>query len=533
MAPQMMNHDKSGSPVGGKRNFFTHLSMDEGSVRDKARLLGQINDESEDNDPSQSAFLLHFIKSSGPPQIIALCLILALALGSTIGVVPAVVEDRYARLHHGYTGAPCLELAKEDRPHECMLGNEDAQNAAAMTSFISNVCTFATSSMMGSISDERGRRGIMLVGIGLSILGPLNLVLMQLFENMSPFFYYASHATSGLVSWMAVALSALSDVMPPMWRAPSFGLVLAGFSMGFALSPILAVFLSHLGVSIFSLGILVGGFMFACVSLPETLSPISSEKARLKRLAERPMMETQTEVIMYYLQRPMKELMILNRNKLFRLLSALAFFSGCISTADHTLFLYYVVDNFGFGDKDIAVLFLIIGIMGMLVQTVVLKPLNSLIGERRVIIVAFLVGALHNYLYGVAKYKSTIFISATIASLTGMSFPTISAIKANNVDELEQGRIQGALYSLSSLASALGPMMLRYVYSQTKDGGGFGKGTMFIFGAGLYLVATLCAWLLPEEQANSNLKRDLKKRSSLVDFDQGNIDYGATEDGPG
>jgi len=502
-------------------------------VRDRAQLLGQTKDGTDDTDdhnPSQSNFLLHFIKSSGPPQIIALCLIIALALGSTIGVVPAVVEDRYARLHHGYSGEPCLELAKEDRPHECLLGNEDAQNSAALASFVSNTLTFATSSLMGSISDEKGRRGIMLLGIGLSLMAPLNLVLLQLFESMDPSFYYASHALYGIVSWMAIALSALSDVMPPKWRAPSFGLVIAGFSMGFALSPILAVFLSHLGVSVFALSILIAGFVFACVSLPETLSPEASEKSRLKRLAERPTMETRMEVVQYNLLRPMKELLILNRNKLFRLLSALAFFSSVVSSADQTLFLYYVEENFGFGDKDIAILFLIIGIMGMFVQTVLLKPLNSLIGERRVIIVAFLVGTLHNYLYGVAKKKSTIFISATIASLTGMSFPTISAIKANNVDELEQGRIQGALYALSSLASAVGPMMLRYVYHQTKDGGGFGKGTMFIFGAGLYLVAAVCAWLLPEEQANSNLKRDAKKRSSLVDFDEGYFDYGAIQD---
>ena len=89
----------------------------------------------------------------------------------------------------------------------------------------------------------------MLLGIGLSLLAPLNLVLLQLFDNMDPFPYYASQSISGAISWMAVALSALSDVMPPMWRAPSFGLVLAGFSMGFALSPILAVLLSHFGES--------------------------------------------------------------------------------------------------------------------------------------------------------------------------------------------------------------------------------------------------------------------------------------------
>ena len=273
----------------------------------------------------------------------------------------------------------------------------------------------------------------MLLGIGLSLLAPLNLVLMQLFENMDPFLYYASHAISGLVSWFAIALSALSDVMPPMWRAPSFGLVSAGFSLGFALSPILAVYLSHLGVSVLALGILVSGFIFACVNLPETLSPKASENAKLQRLAELPVMDTRMDVWRYTLLRPGREIMILNRNKLFRLLSALAFFSGCVSTADHTLFLYYAEENFDFNDKDIAILFLIIGIMGILVQTVVLKPLSSRIGERRVIMVAFAVGALHNFLYGIANAKRTLFASATIASLTGMSFPTISAIKANNV----------------------------------------------------------------------------------------------------
>eukprot|EP00573_Skeletonema_grethae_P008269 CAMPEP_0201712838 /NCGR_PEP_ID=MMETSP0578-20130828/59846_1 /ASSEMBLY_ACC=CAM_ASM_000663 /TAXON_ID=267565 /ORGANISM="Skeletonema grethea, Strain CCMP 1804" /LENGTH=340 /DNA_ID=CAMNT_0048201901 /DNA_START=42 /DNA_END=1060 /DNA_ORIENTATION=+ len=340
-----------------------------------------------------------------------------------------------------------------------------------MTSFISHALTFSTSSLVGSISDERGRRGLILLGISLSLLGPMFLVLMQLDESISPFPYYASHAFSGVVSSTPAALSSLSDVIPSELRAPAFGMVLAGFSMGFAMSPMLAVVMSHFMVSIFALCISVGGFIFACLYMPETLSPESAAQARLKRLSERPPMNSQADVWKYNLMRPAKELMILNRNQLLRLLSALAFFSGCISEADHTLFLYYVEENFGFKDSDIAILFLIIGFMGIFVQTVMLKPFNNLLGERRVVIVAFLVGSLCNYLYGVADSKRTIFLSVTLASLTGMSFPTISAIKSNNVDEMEQGRIQGALYSLQSLAKALGPMMLRYVYNETKDGG--------------------------------------------------------------
>ena len=154
-----------------RRKFFSHLSMGEESMRnpDRDQLLGDINDQTDgtraginadDSNPTHADFLRHFIRSNGPPQIIALCLIIALALGSTIGVVPAVMEDRFARLAHGYNGeAHCLELDKDVRPRECLLGNEDAQNSAAIASFISNTLTFATSSLMGSISDERGRRG--------------------------------------------------------------------------------------------------------------------------------------------------------------------------------------------------------------------------------------------------------------------------------------------------------------------------------------------------------------------------------------
>ena len=39
------------------------------------------------------------------------------------------------------------------------MGSSDAQNASAAASFVSNGLTFVTSSLMGSISDEKGRRG--------------------------------------------------------------------------------------------------------------------------------------------------------------------------------------------------------------------------------------------------------------------------------------------------------------------------------------------------------------------------------------
>jgi DHA1 family tetracycline resistance protein-like MFS transporter len=184
-------------------------------------------------------------------------------------------------------------------------------------------------------------------------------------------------------------------------------------------------------------------------------------------------------------------------------------------------------ERLGFDDKDVATLFLIMGVLGIFVQGVVLKLLNDSIGERKVVMFCFMLGAVHNCLYGLAKDKQTIFIAVAIGAFVSMAFPTISAIKSNSksvlhaqahilgrriaplltlvhalppfadVDESEQGRIQGALYSLSALASALGPMTLRFVYHFTKDGAFVGPGSMFIFAAGLYVIASYCAYLLP------------------------------------
>ena len=74
--------------------------------------------------------------------------------------VPAVMTDRYARLNHGYTDArDCADYSIHTKPQACLDGSADAQNAVAIEQMISNTLTFFTSSLIGSISDEYGRKG--------------------------------------------------------------------------------------------------------------------------------------------------------------------------------------------------------------------------------------------------------------------------------------------------------------------------------------------------------------------------------------
>jgi hypothetical protein len=70
------------------------------------------------------------------------------------------MTDRFARLNHGYADATdCQDYASDEKPEACLLGSADAQNTVAIADLISNVFTFFTSSLVGSLSDEYGRKG--------------------------------------------------------------------------------------------------------------------------------------------------------------------------------------------------------------------------------------------------------------------------------------------------------------------------------------------------------------------------------------
>lgn len=453
-------------------------------------------------------FLRYFFSSKGTREVVFIGLLFALSLGSTLGVVPAVTEDRYARLHYGFDGDLCYTYGVEDKPVKCIHGSEDAQNASAIDTFFSDFLSFFTSSLIGSISDSRGRRPVLLIGVAISLLSPVALVWMQMDTTSHPFWFYVGHSISGIVNWMSILFSSLSDVVPPRLRAPSFALMMAGFGLGFAFSPSLALLFGHLGVSIFSLLLQIGCFLFIIFFYPETLPKEVSTASLLMKQKEALQHKSLGARCSHMILRPFRELSIINRNNVFRFLSSLAFLSGVTTSADQSLLLYYIEDRIGFGDKDVALLFIVFGFGSVFVQVFVLKPLNDFLGERLVLIIAFLSGSCVNALYGFARTKNGIFIGAFLNAFLGMSFPTISAIKSNNVEIHEQGRIQGALYSLSSLASAIGPISLRYIYHLTKDFPYPGPGTMFLFASLLYFIAVIIAFDLPKEKSDSKLMEE-------------------------
>jgi Na+/melibiose symporter-like transporter len=202
--------------------------------------------------------------------------------------------------------------------------------------------------------------GFLILGIFLATLSPLALLVVQHRPSVSPVWYYATHALNGLVNWMAVSLSALADVLPPEWRAPGIGLLMAGFMMGLCVSPTLAIIFSHTQVTVLAFLIVCFAFLAAVFFFPETLPPHVAEEAKRRRALEY-VDRNPVEKVVWNMMRPIRELSILNRNSFFRLISCVAFFSGMVSAGDQTLLIYYVEEKLSFTMTNVAILFLCIG----------------------------------------------------------------------------------------------------------------------------------------------------------------------------
>lgn len=444
--------------------------------------------------------------------------LLSFGFGSTVGVVPAVLSDRFARIHHGYDGPNCSDFDPSNMPDACQQGADDAQASIVLTTFIQNMLTLVCNATIGSVSDARGRRHIMILSMLLNTFSPAVLVLMLVVDSIDPVWYLVSFAVVGVVNWVPIGFSMLSDVIPPDFRAPSFGLFVASFYLGLCLGPSAALVMDHFAVSVLSLTTMLVALLVGWISLPETLPQQVTERNLVQRtnLAGTSFQKA--------ILRPIREMSILNRDTFFRLLT-IAYFCSCIvHSSDRILVLFIMEDQLNVRDEDLASMLFIMGIVGVVIQGVLLELLLTCFGEKGLLVVSFLSGTVHNLLYGLAKSKGIIYFALCLSQLTKTNFALVSSIASNNVSANEQGRMQGALFAVSAIANAIGPVTLRLIYDHTKGGKFLGPGTMFVFTSVLYFVGTWFVTCIPgekikpsntRERSESNLEEPLLGEQSI------------------
>jgi len=517
--------------------------------------------------PGLKIFVLDSLHSKAVLPVFIISILLSASIGLTVGIVPEVLTDRYARLYHGYdaaTGAgaassgelnddsggglqplpPCWGYDTSTMPEACIEGADDAQTGSAYGTLAQNLLTFFFNAVIGSYSDKKGRRLLLIASILLNTLVPAALVAMELIEGMNPVWYYAANVATGVIGYPTLVFAILSDGCPREHLAGRFATNMAGFYGGFALAPTVAMYASHIVVSWWSLALSALTLVFSILFLPETLPESVAvdvatttvalddysqqhqqeqsqstmtlsteeehevhssiiERATNHAPAAVPLSRTSTclQATGNLLLRPLREMAILTRNKNLRLLAIASFLSAAVYNTDASLVLFYIEEHLNVREDDIAVMFLWMGMFGVILQGIGLQPLVYLLGEKGLLVVAFVSGTIHNWLYGVATNKTEICAALNLSQLTKLGYPLLSSLASQQVGIDEQGRIQGALMALNALAGALGPVSMNWIYEKTKTSS---PGTMFLLSSGLYFLGTVVVLLIPASSASAS-----------------------------
>ncbi len=336
---------------------------------------------------------------------------------------------------------------------------------------------FIFSPVQGSLSDRFGRRTVILIsctGLG------LDFILMALAPNM--WWLLLGRVISGIAAAsFSTAGAYIADVTPPERRAASFGIIGAAFGVGFVLGPAVGGVLGAISPRLPFWAAAAMALINVCWGLfvlPESLpkdkrAPFSWRKANplgsLKLLRSHPLL---TGLAGSYL------------------LIALA---HAVLPSTTVLYMNY---RFGWQSRAVGMVLAGVGISSLIVQGFLVKPAVRLLHERRAMAVGLVFGTAGFAVYGLAPTGTIFCIGIPVMALWAMATPSLQALMTRLVDATEQGRLQGALASLTGLASLIGPTMFTQIFAAFISTHADLRlpGAPFLLAALLLFTAMLLAW---------------------------------------
>ncbi|MFY9247112.1 MAG: MFS transporter, partial [Roseicyclus sp.] len=148
----------------------------------------------------------------------------------------------------------------------------DAALWGGMLSAVYAVMQFGFSPLIGNLSDRFGRRPILLISMGVLAL---DYVVMAVAGTI--WLLFAGRIVAGIAAAThSTALAYMADITDSSKRAQNFGLISAGFGMGFIFGPVIGGLLGGLDPRapfIAAACLAAANFAFGWFVLPESLPP--------------------------------------------------------------------------------------------------------------------------------------------------------------------------------------------------------------------------------------------------------------------
>ncbi|MFN4147793.1 MAG: TCR/Tet family MFS transporter [Runella sp.] len=312
--------------------------------------------------------------------------------------------------------------------------------------FAYSVMQFIFSPILGGLSDWYGRRPILLA----SLLGFGIDYLFCVFALSIGWLFLARIIAGIFGASFTTAGAYIADVSPPEKRAQNFGIIGAAFGLGFILGPLFGGILGQFGtrVPFIAAAILsLTNFSFGYFILPESLASENRRSFDWKRA------------------NPLGSLRQLRRYPMIWSLVLPLLLIYVAGAATQSVWTYFTIKKFGWGEQMIGYSLAFVGIMAAIVQGGLSRVLIPKLGNDKSVIWGLICYAISFFLYAFAQQEWMLFAITILAALGGLATPALQAIMSNQVPANQQGELRGALTSLMSLTSIIGPPFMTGLFS--------------------------------------------------------------------
>jgi DHA1 family tetracycline resistance protein-like MFS transporter len=328
------------------------------------------------------------------------------------------------------------------------LGGQGLGEAASFGGYLTALYAlmlFLCAPIMGSLSDRFGRRPVLLLSLTAYALDHL---IMATAETLAVLFI--GRAIAGITGASHSAANAyMADVSMPAERARNFGRVSAAWGLGFILGPALGGILGELGPRIpffVSAGLCFGTAAVGFFALPETLSAENRRNFSLVRA------------------NPVGAVIQMRRFPVVIGIFVALVFHQIAHDANPSTWSYYTMFKFGWSELGVGLSTAFVGVCISVVQATGVQPAIRLLGERRAVVVGFLLMALGFAGYAAASQGWMMYAFTVLFALGGIAMPALRGILANQVPDAQQGELQGAISSLMGLTMIATPLIMPQIF---------------------------------------------------------------------
>lgn len=354
----------------------------------------------------------------------------------------------------------------------------EAAKVGGWLTFAYAITQFLFAPIVGNLSDKFGRRPIILI----SLFGfTLDYLLLAFAPTIT--WLFIGRIIAGITGASITTASAyIADISTPENRAKNFGMIGAAFGLGFIIGPVIGGILGQYGARIpfYATAILCFlNFLYGYFILPESLSEENRRPFELKRA------------------NPVGSFMHLKKYPSLINLVLATFILYVASHAVQTNWSYFTMYKFDWNEGMVGISLGAIGLLVALVQGVLIRWINPILGNEKSIYTGFFMYSLGMLLFAFASESWMMFAFLIPYCLGGIAGPALQAVISIQVPSSEQGEIQGTLTSVMSASAIVGPPLMTgiFYYFTQKDSEIIFAGAPFLLGGVLMILSASIAYL--------------------------------------